>query len=321
MSGTEVVRSGFAAVMVVMCVIHPIAAKESLGQRMNTDVQMPGVVAPRSGNDSCNTAAWPAEGETLVMSNACSSIAVETFGARIVSWKKGGNEMLWMPNVREGGRWEHGGIPVCWPWHGRMPDPQKPIHGFSWSRTFRKISLREGSGRSVMELGCEHGDLSLLYRIELTDGLTVEMVTKNNGTAPAKVVSAVHPYFLIGDIAAVTVNGLGFSDTFDKGFDCSRGDVYRISDCVMNREIAVCADMATRFVIWTPWTQLETTKFVDIAPLDAGEYRRFICVEPVSESKMRVRPIGPGERHLYRTRMDVSVREAGADEKERSAAR
>jgi len=246
------------------------------------------------------------EGELLTVSNASASIRVETFGARIVSWKKNGKELLWMPKSREGGRWEHGGIPVCWPWHGRRDDAQTPIHGYAWSTRFRTISLREADDLSVLELECEHGELSLCYRIELADGLMVEMLTKNNGVRSVKVTSAIHPYFNIGDIADVTVNGHGFSGAFDKGFDCSHGDVYTIADRRLDRKIAVCADMASRFVVWTPWTRLETSTQCQVAPLDAGEYRKFIAVEPVSESWGKARPLNPGGTHTYRASIRVS---------------
>ena len=264
-------------------------------------------MASAAAADVCETKLRPHEGETVALSNAASSIIVDTLGGRIVSWKRNGSELLWMPEAWMDGRWNHGGIPVCWPWHGRIGD-ELPIHGYAWAKKFRTVSRREAAGFSVLEMECEHGELSLRCRIELSDGLAVELVTKNNGTRPVKVVSAIHPYFLVGDISSVSVNGRFFSEKFDRGFDCSQGDVYTIADGMLDRRIEVCAEKARRFVVWTPWTNLESKDDGKVAPLKAMDYRRFIAVEPVSESWKKAGTVDPGGIHEYRARILVSNR-------------
>jgi glucose-6-phosphate 1-epimerase len=260
----------------------------------------------RTGEPVAKMSIWPPEGEIVMVSNACNSIAVETFGARIVSWKKNGEEMLWMPKVREGRIWNHGGIPVCWPWHGRRSEAGMPIHGLAWAKNFSVVSLSESPSASVLELGCGHDALSLVCRIELTDALKVEMVTKNNGNMPVKVASAIHPYFRIGDIEAASVNGREFHGPFDKGFNCKHGDVYAVVDKVLKRKISVCADKASRFVVWTPWTTMENVSREGIAPLDIGEYRNFIAVEPVSDAWKNAKMLAVGETFTYCASIRVS---------------
>lgn len=252
------------------------------------------------------TKVWPLEGETVTLSNAVSSLVIETYGARIVSWLKNGSQMLWMPKVRQGGCWEHGGIPVCWPTHGRNQIGYSSIHGTAWSSNFRVLSKTESAEKSVIELGCEWSRLSLVYRIELDENLTVEMRTVNHSSEPMKVVSAIHPYFRVGDISAVKVNGRGFDGPFDKGFACSPGDAYVIDDKSLERRISVCAEMARRFVVWTPWTQLEAPVKGIVAPLEKGEYRSFIAVEPVSGSWKDASALKPGGSHRYRAVIRVS---------------
>lgn len=258
------------------------------------------------GKSVAETKVWPLEGETLTLSNSVSSLVMETCGARIVSWLKNGSEMLWMPETRQGGCWEHGGIPVCWPTHGRNRIGHSPIHGTAWSSNFRVLSKTESAEKSVIELGCEWSRLSLVYRIELDENLTVEMRTVNHSSEPMKVVSAIHPYFRVGDISAVKVNGRGFDGPFDKGFACSPGDAYVIDDKSLERRISVCAEMARRFVVWTPWTQLEAPVKGIVAPLEKREYRSFIAVEPVSGSWKDASALKPGGSHRYRAVIRVS---------------
>lgn len=260
----------------------------------------------RLGDGVADTKVWPLEGDTVTVSNASASIVVETFGARIVSWKRNGRELLWMPRVREGGIWDHGGIPACWPWHGRRTEENLPIHGFSWAKKFRVLALMESPSVSVLKLGCGCGSLDLVYRIELGDGLKVEMVTKNNGSTPTKVAAAIHPYFAIGDIEAVMVNGRRFDGEFDKGFGCAHGDVYVVVDEVLKRKIYVGADEASRFVVWTPWTRLENKTHGRVAPLDAGAYRSFIAVEPVSDAWKNAKFLEAGKTCAYRASIRIS---------------
>ena len=239
---------------------------------------------------------------TVAISNAVSSIVVETHGARIVSWKRHGREMLWMPKSGTVKRWVHGGVPLCWPRHGRKaPLPGAPIHGVAWDMRFKVVSRQDGDSVSSIELGCCYGNLALSYRIVLDDCLRFEMRTENKGTEPEKVVSALHPYFRVGDVSRVSVGEIAFSGMFDKGFSCSPGDEYLIDDRSSGRRIAVRADEARRFVVWNPWKRLESGEEDAIVPsLGEGEYRNFVCVEPVSGSWDEAKPIPPGGMHIFR---------------------
>ena len=255
---------------------------------------------------SANASVTDCDPETVTVSNAVSSIVVESLGARIISWRRHGCEMLWMPKRKVVKGWVHGGAPVCWPRHGRRELPDSPIHGVAWKTRFKVLSVQIGNEVSSIELGCRYGDLSLVYRIVLDDALRFEMRTENRGTEPTKVVSALHPYFRIGDISKVSVNDITFDGPFDKGFPCSIGDEYRMDDRLMGRKLVVCADEAKRFVVWTPWTKLESGIENGIIPLlDIGEYRSFLCVEPVSDSWESVDFLSPGDIHVFRASFRV----------------
>lgn len=243
---------------------------------------------------------------TVSISNAVSSVVIETLGARIVSWKRHGREMLWMPKSDAVKSWRHGGVPLCWPRHGRKASlPGAPIHGIAWNTPFKILSRQLGDSVSSIELGCAYGNLALSYRIVLDDCLRFEMRTENKGSEPVKVVSALHPYFMVGDISKISVGEIAFSGLFDKGFSCSPGDEYLIDDRSSGRRIAVRADEARRFVVWNPWKKLESGEDPIVPSLDAGEFRNFVCVEPVSDSWDGAKPVPAGETHIFRATFRV----------------
>ena len=57
---------------------------------------------------------------TLYTEKAKASAKIALDGARVVSFRVGGEEVIWNSRVpgRPTAKWNHGGIPVCWPWFG-----------------------------------------------------------------------------------------------------------------------------------------------------------------------------------------------------------
>ena len=57
---------------------------------------------------------------TVKLETKHASAEVSLFGGRVLSFRKGGEEVLWRPREwrHEAGEWRHGGIPLCWPWFG-----------------------------------------------------------------------------------------------------------------------------------------------------------------------------------------------------------
>ena len=78
--------------------------------------------------------------ETIVLSNRYGRAAVETLGARVVSYvPAGGAETLALLSAGAGG------IPLCWPWFQfNGPDGEaSPKHGLARYREFEKVSVTQ----------------------------------------------------------------------------------------------------------------------------------------------------------------------------------
>ena len=145
-------------------------------------------------------------------------------GARIVSWKVRGEEMLWMPSVpqKADGKWRHGGIPVVWPWQcDEYPDGMTngPLHGVAWSSPFKVESRRKTDRGEELSLSLEACGLRADYAIVLgRESLRFRFKTTNLDKVPRKYAMAFHPYFYLPERNQAEVDGLDglrYSDTRD----------------------------------------------------------------------------------------------------------
>ena len=114
--------------------------------------------------------------ERIVLEQGESRCVVETWGARVVSYAVGGHELLWMPETESGGsrEWRHGGIPIAWPWFGRLGDGDSHIHGYAWKSDFKVTSRTANS--VVLTLVTESATLE--YAIRLDDVLALTLKHK-----------------------------------------------------------------------------------------------------------------------------------------------
>ena len=135
-------------------------------------------------------------------------------GARIVSWKVRGEEMLWNPSVpqKNDGKWRHGGIPIVWPWQGdEYPDgvTNGPLHGVAWQSPF-KVERRMKTDRGEeLSLSLESCGFRADYSISIkNNSLQFQFKTTNVGTEPRKYAMAIHPYFYLPERNQAEVEGL-----------------------------------------------------------------------------------------------------------------
>ena len=169
------------------------------------------------------TAAFAAEAATdssvMKLATSHSSMEVSLWGARILSLKIRGDEVLWRPRewrLERGEGWAHGGIPLCWPWFGSSgPDP-KVKHGFAHLLKFSLRRKHETQERSELVLGLSADaetrrlwphEFDLEYRIILTDRLRLELKTVNTGKETFRFTTGFHPYFAIGERDRTVVTG------------------------------------------------------------------------------------------------------------------
>ena len=225
------------------------------------------------------------------------------------------------------GRDFHGGIPVCWPWFGRMPG--KPIHGFAGMMPWGVCAAEYSGEATELRLELAASELSrqvwdfafgLTLRVCLGQHLTLELATENRDTRPFELSQGFHPYFRVSDISAVSVHGLDgarFTDYPSAEVQRQRGAltvggetnrIYTpekneaaIHDGKLRRVTLVTFSGTRNLVVWNPWAE-DIKRFADLAPDD---YTRMLCVEPANLGDTSV-TLEPGERHTLK--MDIQAR-------------
>ena len=205
----------------------------------------------------------------LSLTNRFGSVAVDTHGARVVSYvPAGGSEVLEM--LPSG----CGGVPLCWPWF-QFNGPRgkdSPKHGLARYRDFTLAGRTDGEtvGRLTLRLESDEGtrrefphDFRLTVEIRLLSaGLSLTMTGENTGREPFAVTEAFHPYIRRTLAHRIPRDGSGSFRTWDPGPD---------------------AHLRTQ----------------GLAPED---WRRFVCVENGVFALDRAYVLRPGESHaLVRT--------------------
>ena len=99
--------------------------------------------------------AYSTTAEIIELRTKNASCRIDLNGARMLSFRVGGDELLWNDNPPQtrASDWAHGGIPVCWPRFG--VDESGAIHGGAWRREFAVKSRNDDSARSEVLLFLE----------------------------------------------------------------------------------------------------------------------------------------------------------------------
>jgi glucose-6-phosphate 1-epimerase len=264
------------------------------------------------------------------------SCRVSLIGATVLSYlPEGGGEVLFLSRRSsfQPGKAIRGGIPLCLPWFGDDPTGSGlPKHGF-----FRLFEWEVG-GTSFQD-----GDSSVLLtladspatreywprsfraecRVSLGDALEVSVRLTNEGTEAFGLSCAFHPYFAISNIGKIELPGLDgeeYQDRLEASAAESRkvqsgsmrfsGEVDRIYarsqpvdivDEGAGRKVRVAGSGTTKTVVWNPWKE----KCAAMADLEAGDYLRYVCVEPGSIAPPEVR-VEPGA--TFEAGMSIEVR-------------
>ena len=259
-----------------------------------------------------------ADAQTIELAAGSSSCTVDLDGARIVSLRCAGEEVLWYatPPQKSAPDWAHGGLPVCWPRFG--VDASGARHGVAWRRTFRLLERRDGADCSVAVLGLSEGDARLELVVSLSDALSLEMKTTNAGTNEILCSFGFHPYFRVAERSRTWVEGLDglrFEDdpsrprpergvwkgvlrveeSVDRIFQLAGRSrmAFFLHDEPLGRKIIVECEGASHLNVWNPGAEKNCP---GVVPGD--EWRRFVCVEPVfmAATDGTPVPIPPGGR-------------------------
>ncbi len=280
--------------------------------------------------DQVSFAAGPGGFPIVSVRNAHADAAIALQGTDITGFQPHGQEpvlFLSQHAVYAPGKAIRGGIPICWPWFGPHPtDPTKPDHGFARTRPWSvRDTAAMPNGATRVRLGLiddaeTHALWPYAFALELivTVGATLEvtLVARNTGHEPFVCGGALHSYFRVGDVTAITIQGLEGTAYVDKvagsrskvqqGPVTIAGETDRVytettASCVivdptLGRRVTVAKEGSRSTVVWNPWRD----KARRLTDFGADEYTGMVCVE-VANAGDDIVTVAPGGEHRLGT--------------------
>lgn len=265
----------------------------------------------------------------VIHEKATAGIALH--GGHVVSFTPAGQEdLIWMSEkaIFDGKAALRGGIPVCWPWFGRIA---APAHGFARTAEWELVEHRENDNGVIVELALfpteEIHDIwphmfDARLVVEVAEELKVTLKVMNIDDEAWVFSGALHTYLNVGDIKQVQTMGMGaeYIDGLKAGEVCQGGDVLQLTDTidrvytqpeaqilvkdpVLNRTLNVENQGHNSAVLWNPWAE-GAQGMSDMA--DNG-YKTMLCVESTLHAPTieEGKTLQPGESHLLVTTIGV----------------
>jgi glucose-6-phosphate 1-epimerase len=261
-----------------------------------------------------------AGGARVEVANTGGTATISLKGAQVLAWTPAsGKPVLWTSNVTPADdKAMRGGVPICWPWFADHPnDPSQPFHGLvrtvPWALASAERVTDDLTRLSFTLPDAVNRALPLIAVLDVEVGtkLRLTLTTENRGTAPVRLTEALHTYFRVSDVQAVTVEGLAGVDYLDKVDAFARkhqtgaidfrgetdriylaGGTTRIVDPGFGRAIRVATQGSGATVVWNPGPE-RGARMTDIHP---GGYREFVCVETANAADAAV-SVTAGGRH------------------------
>lgn len=270
--------------------------------------------------------------DVVELETPASTCSVALQGAQVLGFApRGERDWLWVsPKARwSAGSALRGGIPICFPWFGPHPTERGfPAHGFARTRPWRLLGVDEVAGerlRAVFELRADEQTEALFphpFTARATviagDDLQLAFEVENPGSDAFAFELALHSYFAVSDVAAISIEGLGGCGYVDKVAGGARrrqgdgpirivGEVDRVYDRAgpltlvdpgPARSLRLETAGAASTVVWNPGPE----KARALADLGPDGFRAFVCVETGTVGDGRV-VLPPGGRHLLTVRV------------------
>lgn len=244
-------------------------------------------------------------------------------GGHVVSFQpKGQPDLIWMSEqaIFDGKAALRGGIPVCWPWFGRIA---APAHGFARNSEWTLLEHRENENGVIVELGLLPSESTLAVwphqfqahlLVEISDELKVTLDVTNTDTQAWTFSGALHTYLTVGDIEQAATTGMGpeYIDSLKGGEICQGGETLQLTDTidrvytqpsaqitvqdpVLNRSLVVENQGHNSAVLWNPWAEGAQ----GMGDMQDDGYKTFLCVESTlhAPSIEQGKTLQPGESH------------------------
>ena len=211
-------------------------------------------------------------------------------GGRVLSYVPAGGEEVFFSAAHQPddpSDWFYGGLPFCWPWFGKRGPEGADVHGCVRTMMFAVRSRRRTRTSDTVVLGCT-GDgttpfFPCPFDVELTvalaDTLTVTALIRNTGMRSFAQTYGFHPFFRVGDVRKVLLNGCGAEVDFTRGNDGVRDPGarrYRLTDPVLDRVLTLEAEGNAQVIVWNGCRG--DSPRANVSP---DEWGSFVCVEPV----------------------------------------
>ncbi|MCG3748146.1 D-hexose-6-phosphate mutarotase [Vibrio cincinnatiensis] len=265
----------------------------------------------------------------IIHDKAVAGIALH--GGHVLSFQpKGQPDLIWMSSdaLFDGKAALRGGIPVCWPWFGRIA---APAHGFARSTEWTLVEHRENEQGVMISLGLEtseqtlaiwphHFQIRLLVEIRNTLQVTLEII--NTDKKEWVFSGALHTYLNVGDIRQTETTGMGLeyldnlnhgqktagtnslvlTDTIDRVYTQPEAQI-RVKDPVLNRTLLIENHGHNSAVLWNPWSQGAQA----MADMNNEGYQTMLCVESTwhANSLEEGKTLQPGERYQLSTTLSA----------------
>ncbi|WP_210458943.1 D-hexose-6-phosphate mutarotase [Vibrio crassostreae] len=249
--------------------------------------------------------------------------AISLFGGHVVSFQPQGQEdLIWMSQQAkfDGKTALRGGIPVCWPWFGRIA---APAHGFARSSEWQLVEHRESEAGVIVSLGLKPSEETLAVwphqfdarlNVEIGEQLKVTLDVKNTDSQPWTFSGALHTYLNVADIHNTTTTGMGaeYIDSLQGSKICQGGDELVLTDTIdrvytqpetqifvadkkLDRTLTVENHGHNSAVLWNPWAEGAT----GMGDMQDDGYLTMLCVESTlhAPSLEAGKTLQPGENH------------------------
>jgi glucose-6-phosphate 1-epimerase len=244
-------------------------------------------------------------------------------GAQLTHWRMTGGKPVLFTSSQSAfapGKAIRGGIPIVFPWFGPHPtDKSAPQHGFARVAPWHVHRVRESAPGELQVMlrldaddvgrpGAWPEDFRILYAVTIGHRLWLDLIVDNRSDHAITFECALHSYFAVSDVGAVSLTGLdgqSFIDKVDGGRRKRQGmgpmrfagpidsvylstpDRCAIHDPGWGRHIQVTKRGAASTIVWNPWRAM--------ADLDEAGWRSMLCVETgnVADNAIRLSPGGP----------------------------